>query len=68
MNEELKFNIMSINGKGSIDGQIKHLIKYVNEHINQIRWENRDEAVNWGKKTIEQGMQNIVSNFFAYLE
>jgi len=63
---KLQIGYMTMEGYRSLDRRIAKLVAYVNEHINNPKWD-KTEAIAWGKKTVEQGIKNIANNTFAYL-
>ena len=54
----MKFNVQTADGKKSIDRKVAKLVRYVNEHVQHMA---TDEATEWARRTIENGVKNLAS-------
>ena len=69
----MKFRAIFPDKSVSIDSKIKRLVKYVNDGLDSLYfngigpsyWENEQEAINWARKTIEDGIKTLASQVFA---
>ena len=63
----MKFEVLTVDGKKSLDRKIARLLGYVNNHVEHISSDNEcyDSSLKWAQKTIEDGIVNIAKNCFA---
>ena len=63
----MRFEMMMTDGRKSLDGRIRRLVAYVNTHVVHIHAGNPGEqaALDWARKTIEQGIRNLAQSAFA---
>uniref|UniRef100_A0A6M3LAK9 Uncharacterized protein n=1 Tax=viral metagenome TaxID=1070528 RepID=A0A6M3LAK9_9ZZZZ len=69
----MKFRAIFPDKSVSIDSKIKRLVKYVNDGLDPKYfdglgtgyWKNEQEAIDWARKIIEDGIKNIAFKVFA---